>query len=213
VDQTTWNLRAGNDTSFPTSQGYVDNWNALSTSSPGYGDASIALWDLANNPPVDNHDLIVGGFGTDIAYLYTVDFTIGAGEAGPYRIQVAPDFGFGGTVLLDGATVALNSNDMYGPDWSDPAQIFDFTSSLDVGNHTLQVYGQEGCCDGPTAARVSHDGGVTWEPFGTAVPEPTAWSLIALGLVASTCGVRFWRVGVEERARPDTFSFSRFLSL
>jgi hypothetical protein len=188
--------RHGNNTSFPTSQGYVDNWNALPTSSPGYGDASVALWDRPSNPPVDNHDLVVGGSLTDVAFLYTVDFAIGPGEAGPYQIQVSPDFGLGGTVLLDGATVALNSGDMPPgvPVWSNPAQIFDFTSLLDVGNHTMQVYGQEGCCDGPTAARVSNDGGVTWEPFGTAVPEPTAWSLIALGLLARACGGRFWRL-------------------
>ena len=184
--------RAGNGTSFATSQEYVENWNTLPTSSLGYGDAGINIWDVTNPVPVDNHDLIFEGSLVDIAYLYTVDLAIDPSQVGNYEIQVAPDFGLGGTVLLDGVAVALNSNDMWWDgDWSNTSQIFDFSSFLGVGNHTLQVYGQEACCDGPTAARYSTDGGANWTAFG-AVPEPAAILLAGLGL-AGLISVHFRR--------------------
>jgi hypothetical protein len=65
---------------------------------------------------------------------------------------------------------------------------------LAAGNHQLSIYGLEGCCDGPQAARFRLGQG-DWSTFATgdalalrsAVPEPTTPVL-----VLSALGAAFW---------------------
>ena len=96
--------------------------------------------------------------------------------------RIAPDFGFGGGAFLDGSPVAYNPNDMWwGLNWNNTSQLFTFSSALGAGIHTLDVYGQEGCCDGPTGGqfKIGQDG--TWTPFSSSVPEPSTWAMMVLG--------------------------------
>jgi hypothetical protein len=76
----------------------------------------------------------------------------------------------------------------WGLDWNNTAQLFTFTSAIGAGPHQLDVYGQEACCDGPTAGEFRINGG-PWQAFAT--PEPASLTLLGLG-AASLLGYA-WR--------------------
>lgn len=186
-DSILFSSRPGTDTSFASATDYLTNWNSLLATYPtpptGYGEASITTWDWPVQGNVDNHELIPGGSLTDLAYHYQINFTVDPSEVGNWDIRIAPDFGFGGAVFLDGASVAYNPNDMWwGGDWNNTAQLFTFSDTFATGNHTIDVYGQEGCCDGPTGAEYSINGSV-FTAFTTisAVPEPGKIALLTVG--------------------------------
>ncbi len=148
----TFETRQGNGLSFGSAAAYQANFASLPTGGFGYGSASLPTGSW--NPPgyssplnISNQGL-VGGSATDIAFHYQVNFT---SVAGSLSAQMAPDFGLGGGVLLDGSQVAFNPNDMWwGGAWGNTSQIFSFSSALAAGSHTIDIYGQEGCCDGFT---------------------------------------------------------------
>ncbi len=179
----TFSSLPGTDTSFGTAEGYRSNWNNLQSLYPvapaGYGSSTINLWDWPVQGNVSNQGLIPGGSATTIAFHYQVDFTVNPGNAGAFDFRIAPDFGFGGAAFLNGVAVAFTQDDLWwGLDWNNSAEQLQFSKPLAAGNYTLDVYGQEGCCDGPTGAQFRVDGG-QWNAFGsndgmTAVPEATA---------------------------------------
>ena len=73
--------------------------------------------------------------------------------------------------------------------YASSAQIFDFTTNLSAGNHVLQVYGFEACCDGATQAQFRLPGSTAWTTFAAAdginpVPEPAAPYFLLPGLAA-----------------------------
>jgi hypothetical protein len=175
--------RPGTNVSFATAAGYVTNWNSLPTSTPGYGNATIGIWNsVLGGELVANHTLIAGGVRADLAELYQVTFTLSAASTVAFRL--APDFGFGGAVFLDNAAVAYRTNDMWwNYNWYYEAgiQTFQFASLLSAGSHTLLMYGQEDCCDGATAGEYSINGG-NFTPFTSTTPLPAALPLFATGL-------------------------------
>jgi len=166
---------------------WLDSMTAYPTAPGGYCDTTaVPVWDnTASNQGC-------GGGATDISFHYQVDFFVK--PAGGMDFQIAPDFGYGGAAFLDGAEVGYDSGFntyggmWWGGDWNNTSQMFVFSSNLAAGLHTLDVYGQEGCCDGPTGGRFSRDGGSSWTAFGdndglNAVPEPSSILLSATGLV------------------------------
>ena len=55
------------------------------------------------------------------------------------------DAGWGGISILDGNLMDRYDGDMWG-NWE-----IDFEASVPAGNHVLEVFGGEGCCDGTTS--------------------------------------------------------------
>jgi hypothetical protein len=172
--------RLGNNTSFANAADYLTNWNSLPPSTAGYGNAIVRDWDWPGQGEVDNHTLIAGGAVLNVAYNYQVTFNLSAASNVAFRI--GPDFGFGGAVFLDNTAVAYNPNDMW---WNlsfyFTGQTFLFSSLLSAGSHTINVYGQDYCCDGPTAGQYSINGG-NFTPFTSITPLPAALPLFAAGL-------------------------------
>ncbi len=203
ASQITFESLPGNNTSFATALEYQLNWNVIKAANPtppaGYGSAAATLWDWDGSAwpqpgQILNQGLINGGSNIDIAFHYRVDFWLDASEAGEMALRIAPDFGFGGSVVLDGTAVGHNPNDMWwNSSWNDSNQLFEFTVNLAAGHHSVDVYGQEGCCDGPTAGQFSLKQG-PWVSFSdtdglnsNSVPENLgvmsfAATLAALGL-------------------------------
>lgn len=45
--------------------------------------------------------------------------------------------------------MAFKTNDMWwAGDYTNPTQSFQLTQAISAGNHQLQLFGLEGCCDG-----------------------------------------------------------------
>lgn len=144
----------GNAGPLGSASAYKAYFNTLTPGGAGYGTAALptGTWNplgfsVSTAVDVSNHGL-VGGTTVNLAYHYQVNFN---SVAGSLSAQMAPDFGLGGGVLLDGVGVALNASDMWWSySWAATSQIFTFSKSLAAGGHTIDIYGQERCCDGFT---------------------------------------------------------------
>jgi hypothetical protein len=167
---------------------YLNNWNAALTANPtapsGYCDTSLAAYS-----GVSNHANCAGGSPTNISFHFQVSFGVNATESGSWNIRIGPDFGLGGAVFLDGVAINFNNNDMWWNGvYTDPSQIFTNSANLTVGNHTLDIYGQEGQADGAQEAQYQSPNMRTFNTFNSqdglnAIPEPASLALFGLGLL------------------------------
>ncbi len=123
-----------------------------------------------------------------------VDFT---SSKSTLSFDFAVDAGFGGAVYLDNKLVTKNTTDLWwGKNWNASSEILSFTSLLRAGNHTLEVFWAEGCCNGANSGRFSLNGVGNWQSLATAnldplkpVPVPAAAWLFGSG-IASLFGLR-----------------------
>jgi hypothetical protein len=138
-------------------------------------------------PSYDNLPIALGyGIG-DVALESNITF--GVSTAGTWSFRAGVDFGKGGAIYLDGNAMDFKTNDMWwAGDYSDPTQYFSITSSLATGNHTLSLYGIEGCCSGNHQTQFQAAGSNTFVSFSNtdglvaAVPEPETYAMMLAGL-------------------------------
>ncbi|MFL5258754.1 MAG: CCXG family PEP-CTERM protein [Hyphomicrobiales bacterium] len=136
-----------------SAQDYLNNWNAALTANPvapaGYGEATISRFHN-----VQNQKGIPGGTNNSISEFYNIDFFIpeSVGIA-RWKFRFTPDFGLGGAAFLDGKAAAFNSANL------DGSQVVEFTVRLKPGEHNIQLYGQENCCDGDSDGQFKPPGG------------------------------------------------------
>jgi len=140
---------------------------------------------LSSYDNVSNNS-VFGTGNSDIAFKSTIDFGLSA--AGTYSFRAGVDFGRGGAVFLDGQAVAVNSNDMWWSfDYNTPNGSFLINNqALSAGNHTLTIYGLEGCCDGGQQVQYAAANG-NFQSFSVntlapAVPEPETYAMLLGGL-------------------------------
>lgn len=154
---------------------------AVGTPSPGYGTAAPAVYDN-----ISNHGLF-GSSNSNIAFKSTIDFGVSSANAGTWAFRSGVDFGGGGAIFVDGLAYDFKSNDMWwNGSYSNPSQYFGITLNLAAGNHTLNLYGLEGCCDGGQQAQFKIGNG-SFRTFSTSdtlapVPEPETFAMLLAGL-------------------------------
>ena len=122
-----------------SSAAYVSNWNSLAASgaTSGYGGSTLTTMVGINNP----------GSNTDIASHVEISFD--ASVAGTWSFRIAIDAGWGGTMLVDGTALDTRTNDMWwNGSWADTTQYLSGSLTLDAGNHTIDLYTVEPCCNG-----------------------------------------------------------------
>lgn len=150
----------------------------------GAKSATVSVFDNLNNQSV------FGGGNQNIAIRETVNF--GLTSAATMDVRFGVDFGAGGALFLDGAALDFKSTDMWwNGSYADTTQSFQISGlMLGAGNHSLKLYGLEGCCDGVHQGQFSLNGGTSFTTFGAqdglaaAVPEPESYALMLTGLAA-----------------------------
>jgi hypothetical protein len=168
---------AGVQTSADAYRSIVD---AAVAASP-YGSKVLTNYDIVSNQS------LFGASATNIAFKSTINF--GLSSAGTYSFRAGVDFGNGGAVYLDGQAVDLKSTDMWwAHDYVNTNSVFTVNSqALAAGNHTLTIYGLEGCCDGGQQVQYSANG-AAFHSFNAstlqvaAVPEPETYAMLLGGL-------------------------------
>jgi hypothetical protein len=151
----------------------------------GYVSQTVSSYDSLS------HQSLFGG-NSNYAFKSTIDFGVTA--AGTWSFRAGVDFGSGGAMFLDGVAVDLHKNDMWwNYSYSNPSQYFAASQFLDVGNHVLQIYGFEACCDGAQQAQYKAAGANSFVSFGgtdqlalfataaATVPEPASIGLLLTG--------------------------------
>jgi len=66
-----------------------------------------------------------------------------------YCFHVPADLNFGGISMMDGKIMKQTKKDVYRYGRLD-TKLLDFCAELQSGNHIIELYGAEGCCDGTT---------------------------------------------------------------
>ncbi|WP_432379773.1 CCXG family PEP-CTERM protein [Duganella sp. P38] len=148
---------------------------------------------VLNNYDIVSNQSLFGAGANHIAFKSTINFGLDA--AGSYAFRAGVDFGNGGAVFLDGQAVAFKSSDMWwAHSYNNTNSVFSVGSqALAAGNHTLTIYGLEGCCDGGQQVQFSANG-AAFQSFSAdtlrlaaAVPEPETYAMMlgGLGLVGA----------------------------
>lgn len=159
-----------------TAQGYADVVNAAVA---GGNTKVLASYDNVSN------NSVFGTGNSNIAFKSTIDF--GLSSAGSYSFRAGVDFGKGGAVFLDGTAVDLKTNDMWWEgNYGNSSQYFQVSgAALSAGNHTLTIYGLEGCCDGGQQVQFAK-AGEGYQTFTAdtlaPVPEPETYAMLLGGL-------------------------------
>lgn len=142
---------------------------------------------IASSTPADFN----GATGGNSSYDHLrVDFSVSGGFAGSSAIfELAPDAGYGGALYLDGVLLATKASDLWwGGNWNNTTQLLiGNVAQLGQGNHVLEAFWAEGCCNGGQGARFSV-AGQGWQSLSVrsldalTVPEPGSFALLGLGL-------------------------------
>lgn len=170
---------------------YRDTVQAALGQAAGAGYCDVVLPSFAS---LSNHGGCNAGSSSNVAFGITIDFGISALQGGDVSLRLAPDFGRGGAVFLDGQLLGVRTNDMWwGGNWAaGTSNVFEFLNlTMAAGNHRLSIFGLEGCCDGDQRGEYRLGQGA-WTVFSAgdaltlrAVPQPSSLSLVlaaAMGL-------------------------------
>jgi hypothetical protein len=167
------------------------------TQSQASADAYRTVVDAAVQNPTSGYGTkqytsytVVNSFGANqnLAQETLVNFDVSANQAGSWTFRIGGDFGYGAAVFIDNKALTFSQNDMWwGESFSTPSQYLMGSTVLTSGNHTLAVYGLEGCCGGDQQGQFKIGAGqfTTFsnnDGLGGHVPEPGTLASILLGL-------------------------------
>ena len=121
----------------------------------------------------------------------TITFGVTEANSGVWSFRAGVDFGKGGALFLDNTALTFNSGDMWWNGSYSGSGSFKVTTTnpLAAGNHTLTLYGIEGCCSGNQQIQFSAPGSTSFKSFSStdglavaAVPEPETYAMLVAGL-------------------------------
>jgi hypothetical protein len=132
----------------------ISTFNGLPAGAAGYGSASLSSLASWSNQST------LGGTNSNIAYHMKIDVVVGNNQVGKWGFRLGPDFGHGGTIVVDGAQIAARWTDMWwNGNFNNPSQSLTGYVSLTAGPHVVEIYGFEVCCDGPGTLQYTAPGG------------------------------------------------------
>lgn len=131
----------------------------------------------------------LGVANADFAFKSTVNFGVSEANAGLWEIRSGVDFRYGGAVFVEGIVYDFKTHDMWwSGNYDNTSQSFAISLNLDAGNHVLNIYGLEQCCDGSQQAQFKAYGADHFVTFSStdgliaAVPEPETYAMLLAGL-------------------------------
>jgi hypothetical protein len=80
-----------------------------------------------------------------VGYYFRTTFPV-TENGTKYEFRLPTDFGLGGVSFFDGELMKYEGGSIY--ELNGKTSPLDFDVTLDEGNHVLEVYGSEKCCDG-----------------------------------------------------------------
>lgn len=163
---------------------YIDGLTAVAPST-GYCDAALSSFSGVSNQSVCH------GGNSNVAFHFQTLFGVAANQSGSWGFRAGVDFGRGGAMFLDGVLLDWDSSDLWwAGNFNASNQILAASGvNLNAGNHVLDIYGLEGCCDGAQAAQF-RIGTQQWTTFGVSdrqdsrVPLPATLALLGIGAAA-----------------------------
>lgn len=130
----------------------------------------------------------LGGFNT----FSRLAVNFATGNNAQVDFELAVDAGYGGAIYLDNVLLKTDTSDLWwGHDWNNTSEILSAAANnLSLGNHILEVFWAEGCCNGTNSGRFNVSGG-GWQSLSAAnlnglapVPLPAAIWLFGSGIVS-----------------------------
>jgi len=152
----------------------IDTFYSLARTNPGYGYSALPSTDTFSNH--------AGGPGRlTTSFASHLRATFHAAQAGTWRFRLGPDYGLGGVLLVDRQEPAHDQDHIthawadlslpltqqgihWGTDFTHPDQYFEGYVDLGAGDHEVEAFGFENCCDGDMKLEVMAPGG-TWQPI------------------------------------------------
>ena len=87
-----------------------------------------------------------GASKKNVGFYYRVTFANGYNNA-KWSFRTPTDFGLGGVSMMDGKVMKKSTSDIW---QNGKSTKLNFEVTLNKGNHILELYGAESCCDGQT---------------------------------------------------------------
>jgi len=90
--------------------------------------------------------------------LWRFEFQFISGNPSDWVLEFGTDFGRGTAVFIDDVFSFARTEDLWWAGNWESSAVINVDLSLDAGEHIIEVYGSEGCCDGNMDARFSYNG-------------------------------------------------------
>lgn len=179
--------RASSAGPFASGVAYKSYIDGLTAAAPGAGYCDAALSSFSN---ISNQAVCHGG-NRNVAFHFQTLFGVAANQSGTWGFRAGVDFGRGGAMFLDGVLLDWDSSDLWwAGNFNASSEILAASGvNLNAGNHVLDIYGLEGCCDGTQAAQFQI-GTQQWTTFSVGdrqdsrVPLPATLALLGIGAAA-----------------------------
>ena len=179
--------RASSAGPFASGVAYKSYIDGLTAAAPGAGYCDAALSSFSN---ISNQVVCHGG-NRNVAFHFQTLFGVAANQSGTWGFRAGVDFGRGGAMFLDGVLLDWDSSDLWwAGNFNASSEILAASGvNLNAGNHVLDIYGLEGCCDGTQAAQFQI-GTQQWTTFSVGdrqdsrVPLPATLALLGIGAAA-----------------------------
>lgn len=145
-------------------------FEGLTPGGTGYGAAEIS-GIVPSGTSVSGS--IPGGSSSNYGVYVVGNFNVGPAQAGPWTFQWGVDFKGGGTLLIDGVSIAENwTDDMWWDgNYTTPGGTLGGTVTLSQGTHLIELFGFEDCCDGAMGARFKIGAGAFQDLNDTNLPS------------------------------------------